>query len=70
MAKVILSGTNLTEHFTFADYGKKQTGTIPIDAAAEIAQKNVDWYKQWEYGEKLSIGDRRWSLVNKEVLNG
>nr|DAG01268.1 MAG TPA: ChiA1-BD-binding domain protein [Myoviridae sp. ctk6V34] len=28
-------------------------------APAEIAQKNVDWYKQWSAGEKLSVGDRR-----------
>lgn len=28
-------------------------------APAEIAQKNVDWYKQWGAGENLSVGDRR-----------
>ena len=28
-------------------------------APAEIAQKNVDWYKQWSAGERLSVGDRR-----------
>lgn len=28
-------------------------------APAEIAQKNVDWYKQWSAGESLSLGDRR-----------
>lgn len=34
------------------------SGTLPI-APAEIAQKNVDWYKQWSAGENLSVGDRR-----------
>ena len=34
------------------------SGTLPI-APAEIAQKNVDWYKQWSAGERLSVGDRR-----------
>lgn len=31
---------------------------LPI-APAEIAQKNVDWYKQWSAGESLSVGNRR-----------
>lgn len=34
------------------------SGTLPV-APAEIAQKNVDWYKQWSAGESLSVGDRR-----------
>lgn len=34
------------------------SGTLPT-APAEIAQKNVDWYKQWSIGENLSVGDRR-----------
>jgi len=34
------------------------SGTLPT-APAEIAQKNVDWYKQWLAGENLSVGDRR-----------
>lgn len=34
------------------------SGTLPT-APAEIAQKNVDWYKQWSVGENLSVGDRR-----------
>ena len=40
-------------------------GMLPT-APAEIAQKNADWYKQWVQGEKLKVGDRRWSLVNNE----
>lgn len=35
-------------------------GMLPT-APAEVAQKNVDWYKQWEQGEAVKIGDRRWS---------
>ena len=42
-------------------------GMLPT-APAEIAQDNVDWYRQWVKSEKLSIGDRRWSLVNNEKL--
>lgn len=34
------------------------SGTLSV-APAEIAQKNVDWYKQWSAGESLSVGDRR-----------
>lgn len=33
-------------------------GTLPT-APAEIAQKNVDWYKLWSIGEELAVGDRR-----------
>ena len=33
-------------------------GTLPT-APAEVAQNNVDWYKQWQYGESVNIGDRR-----------
>lgn len=33
-------------------------GTLPT-APAEIAQANVDWYKQWTVGESLKVGDRR-----------
>lgn len=33
-------------------------GMLPT-APAEIAQKNVDWYKQWAASESLSVGDRR-----------
>lgn len=33
-------------------------GILPT-APAEIAQANVDWYKQWIVGEILKVGDRR-----------
>lgn len=38
-------------------------GTLP-SAPAEVAQANVEWYRKWQRGEKLEIGDRRWSLVD------
>lgn len=28
-------------------------------APAEVAQANIDWYKQWVAGESLKVGDRR-----------
>ena len=34
MARIKVSGTNLTKHFTFAEYGKNQTGTVKLTAAA------------------------------------
>lgn len=33
-------------------------GILPT-APAEIAQANVDWYKQWVVGENLTVGVRR-----------
>lgn len=33
-------------------------GALPT-APAEIAQQNVDWYKQWTVGENLTVGIRR-----------
>lgn len=35
---------------------------------AESAQEHVDWYKQWEYGEAVKIGDRRWTYVEDEPI--
>lgn len=40
------------------ELAKFMAGMLPT-APAEIAQKNVDWYKQWAAGESLSVGDRR-----------
>lgn len=34
------------------------TELLPV-APAEVAQANVDWYKQWVAGESLTVGDRR-----------
>lgn len=43
-------------------------GTLPT-APAEIAQANVDWYKQWIVGEDLKVGDRRaYDKVLYEVI--
>lgn len=33
-------------------------GILPT-APAEIAQQNVDWYKEWVAGENLTVGVRR-----------
>lgn len=41
--------------------------TLPT-APAEVAQQNVDWYKEWVYAEKVGTGDRRWELVGEENL--
>lgn len=41
--------------------------TLPT-ASAEVAQNNVEWYKQWVYGEKVAKGGRRWELVEGEKL--
>ena len=43
-------------------------GMLPT-APAEIAQDNVDWYKQWKVGETLKVGDRRaYNKVLYEVI--
>lgn len=34
------------------------TEMLPV-APAEVAQANIDWYKQWVAGESLAVGDRR-----------
>ena len=47
MAKFKLTGENLTEHFSFADYGKNQTGTIPIDAAALLHAQMLEEFRAW-----------------------
>ena len=41
--------------------------TLPV-LPAEVAQKNVEWYKPWVKQEVMNIGDRRWSLVNNEKI--
>ena len=35
---------------------------------SEIAQKNVEWYKQWKYNETVNIGDRRYLLKLLMIL--
>lgn len=47
MAKIKVSGDKLTEHFAFADYGKNQTGTIPIDAAALLHAQLLEEFRTW-----------------------
>lgn len=43
-------------------------GILPT-APAEVAQKNVDWYKQWVENESLLVGDRRaYNKILYEVI--
>lgn len=42
-------------------------GALPT-APPAVAQENIDWYKQWQYGEGVNIGDRRWSYVDDEKI--
>lgn len=45
MAKVKIS--SLTEHFTLKDYGKNQTGTIPIDKKALLHAQLLEEFRKW-----------------------
>ena len=47
MAKIKLKGENITDHFTLKDYGKNQTGTIPIDAAALLHAQLLEEFRMW-----------------------
>ena len=47
MAKVKISGDNLTKHFTFSDYGKNQTGTIPIGSSALLHAQMLEEFREW-----------------------
>ena len=47
MAKVKISGDNLTKHFTLSDYGKNQTGTIPIGSSALLHAQMLEEFREW-----------------------
>lgn len=47
MAKVILSGSNLTEHFTFKEYAKNQTGTVKLTAEAILHAQCLEEFRKW-----------------------
>ena len=67
MTKIKLSGENLTEHFTFKDYGKNQTGTIPIDAAALLHAQLLEEFRQW-LGRPMEVHAwYRTAAYNKKV---
>lgn len=47
MAKVILSGSNLTEHFTFKEYARNQTGTVKLTAEAILHAQCLEEFRKW-----------------------
>lgn len=47
MTKVILSGSNLTEHFTFKEYAKNQTGTVKLTAEAILHAQCLEEFRKW-----------------------
>ena len=47
MARIKVSGTNLTKHFTFAEYAKNQTGTVKLAAAAMLQAQCMEEFRQW-----------------------
>ncbi len=67
MAKVILSGTNLTEHFTFKEYAKNQTGTVKLTAEAILHAQCLEEFRQW-YGRPMPVNAWfRTAAYNKKV---
>ena len=67
MAKIKLTGENLTEHFAFTDYGKNQTGTIPIDAAALLHAQLLEEFRIW-LGRPMTVHAwYRTAAYNKKV---
>ena len=58
MAKVKISGDNLTKHFTFSDYGKNQTGTIPIGSSALLHAQCLEEFREWLGIERSAITKR------------
>ena len=67
MAKVILSGANLTAHFTFKEYAKNQTGTVKLTAEAILHAQCLEEFRQW-YGIPMAVnGWFRTAAYNKKV---
>lgn len=67
MAKVILSGSKLTEHFTFKEYAKNQTGTVKLTAEAILHAQCMEEFRQW-YGRPMAVnGWFRTAAYNKKV---
>ena len=57
MARIKVSGTNLTKHFTFAEYGKNQTGTVKLTAAAILQAQCMEEFRQWLGNPGVSAKD-------------
>ncbi len=67
MAKVILSGTNLTEHFTIKEYAKNQTGTVKLTAEAILHAQCLEEFRQW-HGKAMKVNAwYRTAAYNKKV---
>lgn len=67
MAKIILSGKNLTAHFTFKEYAKNQTGTVKLTAEAILHAQCMEEFRQW-LGRPMTVNAWfRSAAYNKKV---
>lgn len=67
MAKIILSGSKLTEHFTFKEYTKNQTGTVKLTAGAILHAQCLEEFRQW-IGKPMQVNAWfRTAAYNKKV---
>lgn len=67
MAKVILSGSNLTEHFTFKEYAKNQTGTVKLTAEAILHAQCLEEFRKWLQRPMKVNAWYRTAAYNKKV---
>lgn len=67
MATIKLSGTNLTEHFTFHEYSVNQTGTVKLTAESILHAQCLEEFRKW-LGKSMKINAwYRTSAYNKKV---
>ena len=65
MAKI--KATGLTEHFTLADYGINQTGTLPLTAEAILHATMLEEFRNW-LGRPMAVNAwYRTAKYNKKV---
>lgn len=67
MSKVILSGSNLTEHFTFKEYAKNQTGTVKLTAEAILHAQCLEEFRKWLHRPMKINAWYRTAAYNKKV---
>ena len=67
MTKVILSGSNLTEHFTFKEYAKNQTGTVKLTAEAILHAQCLEEFRKWLQRPMKINAWYRTAAYNKKV---
>lgn len=67
MSKVILSGSNLTEHFTFKEYAKNQTGTVKLTAEAILHAQCLEEFRKWLQRPMKINAWYRTAAYNKKV---